>query len=309
MGEPKVGFSRLEDLPLGHLRPAIEEAVRPFVSSFDAAVWNRDVRQRALKALVRIAKRSLGRKRRDTRAIESEYREAWSAPFDRYDIDRGPGRAVPWLWGERRLLLDPVAAARARAPMLAAVIEHLKPRRVLEVGAGNGINLLLLAPAFPDIEFSGLELTEAGVAAAQSVQAGAMPAALSKYSPLGIKDPLAHQRIRFIRGSAADLPFEAGEFDLVFTVLAVEQMERIRARALSEIARVASGHVAMIEPFRDANDSGLRLLYSWSRNYFRGAIDELPGFGLHPQWATVDFPQEVFLGSPYVLSKVVRAGA
>jgi ubiquinone/menaquinone biosynthesis C-methylase UbiE len=309
VGEPTVGFSTLEELPLGELRPALKQAIAPFSSKFDAAVWSRDVRRRALKSAARIAKRLLGRKRRDTHAIQAEYAEAWSAPYERYDIHRVPKRAVPWMWGERRLLLDPNVAARVRAPMLAAVIRKLKPKRVLEVGFGNGINLLVLAPAFPEIEFSGVELTETGTAAAKSVQAGPLPQILADFSPLESKDPLAHQRINFIQGSAAELPFEAGQFDLVFTVLAVEQMERIRARALSEIARVASGHVAMIEPFRDANDSGLRRLYSWSRNYFRGGIDELASFGLEPQWATVDFPQEVFLGSPLVLSKVTRPGA
>lgn len=309
MGEPKIGFSTLEGLQLGSLSSALEQAIAPFSSDFDAAAWKRDVRQRARKSASRIAKRLLGRKRRDTRAIETEYAEAWSAPFERYDIGLAPRRAVPWFWGERRLLLDPNVAARVRAPLIAAVIRELKPRRVLEVGSGNGINLLLLAPAFPEIHFSGLELTERGTAAAKSVQTGPLPQILADYSPLEIKDRLAHQRIAFIQGSAADLPFETGEFDLVFTVLAVEQMERIRSRALSEIARVASGHVAMIEPFRDANDSGLRRLYSWSRNYFRGSIDELANYGLEPQWSTVDFPQEVFLGSPLVLSKVVRPAA
>jgi tRNA G46 methylase TrmB len=38
------------------------------------------------------------------------------------------------------------------------VIGHVRPRSVLEVGCGNGINLILLAGNFPDTEFARVEL-------------------------------------------------------------------------------------------------------------------------------------------------------
>jgi hypothetical protein len=98
------------------------------------------------------------------------------------------------------------------------------------------------------------------------------------------------------------MPFEDGSFDLVMTVLAVEQMESIRSAALREIARVTRGHVLMLEPFRDANARGLKRLYVRSRGYFQGSIEELRGFGLTPVWATDDYPQEAFLGTAFVLA-------
>ena len=175
---------------------------------------------------------------------------------------------------------------------------------MLEVGSGNGINLLTLAGAYPDISFTGIELTQAGIDAAQRVQREpALPPGLAAYIALPQKDASAFQRVEFIRGDATAMPFEAGSFDLVMTVLAVEQMERVRHKALGEIARVSGKHLLMLEPFRDANATGLRRLYVVSRNYFRGSIDELRDFGLTPLWATDDFPQEAFLGSPLVLSE------
>jgi len=118
-----------------------------------------------------------------------------------------------------------------------------------------------------------------------------------------VADPKAFKRIELVTGGAADLPLADSEFDLVFTVLTVEQLERIRDRALAEIARVSRGHVLMLEPFRDANRRGLRRLYALSRNYFRGSIADLARFNLEPVWATDDFPQEAFLGSPLVLAR------
>jgi SAM-dependent methyltransferase len=111
------------------------------------------------------------------------------------------------------------------------------------------------------------------------------------------------EQVELRHADAEELPFADGEFDLVYTVLAVEQMERIRDAALAEIARVSRGHVLMLEPFKDANRRGVRRLYAVSRNYFRGSIQDLARFGLEPLWATDDFPQEAFLGSPLVLAR------
>ena len=68
-----------------------------------------------------------------------------------------------------------------------------------------------------------------------------------------LADPTAFRRIRFCQGNAPSLPFADGEFDLVTTVLALEQMERVREQALAEVARVACRHTLMIEPFREVN--------------------------------------------------------
>jgi ubiquinone/menaquinone biosynthesis C-methylase UbiE len=175
---------------------------------------------------------------------------------------------------------------------------------VLEVGSGNGINLLSLAGAFPDTEFVGLELTQQGVEQSRRVQSDpALGEIVQRYTLLDVLDPSAMQRIEFIQGDASRMPFAAGSFDLVMTVLAVEQMEMIRAAALSEIARVSSGHVLMLEPFRDANEEGLKALYVRSRGYFRGSVAELRDVGIDPVWAPTDFPQETYLGSVLVLGK------
>jgi ubiquinone/menaquinone biosynthesis C-methylase UbiE len=193
---------------------------------------------------------------------------------------------------------------RFRNVILGGVIRTLKPRRVLEVGCGNGINLLLLANQFPDVSFTGIELTESGVRVAREVQAQEqLPAPLAAYAMGEQKDPTAFRRIDFQRGDATAMPFETGAFDLVYTVLSVEQMERVRDKALTEIARVSGNHVLNMEPFAEANRTPLRRLHIFARDYFRGEIAAMPRYKLEPQWASMDFPQEVQLGAALVLSR------
>ena len=303
MGSAAPDLRPLDELPIRVDPAAIDAAMRPFlVSEGEGLRWNREVARRWIGTLARLVTgREAGR---DRGAIESEYRDAWGAGYQRYRIDRNDLKAKPWSWRGRRLLLDPAAATRLRTVLFAAVLDQLKPRRVLEVGSGNGINLLSLAGAFPEIEFTGLELTDEGVEQARRAQSdGATARIVEAYSPLDVREPSAIARIRFVQGDASAMPFEAGSFDLVMTVLAVEQMEGIRSAALSEISRVAGGHVLMLEPFRDMNARGLRRLYVQSRGYFRGSIGELRDFGLEPLWATADYPQEAFLGTAFVLAE------
>ncbi|MCG8690057.1 MAG: class I SAM-dependent methyltransferase, partial [Minwuiales bacterium] len=126
---------------------------------------------------------------------------------------------------------------------------------------------------------------------------------LQQYAPLPVRDPTAFRKIRFMQGDATDLPFADGEFDLVITVLALEQMERVRHAALAQITRVSNGHVLMLEPFRDVNNTGWPLLNVLRRNYFRGRIADLKRYGLEQLLALNDYPQKEFLKTCMVLAR------
>ena len=306
-------FRPLGDLGLGIDGQRVMAAFEPFRCATsrhgDFEELTRYVRRKALKKAVRrLSSGEGGLKSRKQDIILDEYGSAWSRGYAAYDLSLGCQRPEPWIHGEQGFLADRAGVPRFRSLMFAAVIRALKPRRVLEVGCGNGINLLLLANAFPDIEFAGLELTEAGIQIARELQSGTqMPPAMTAYAPETQLDPEAFRRIDFRQGNAVSMPFAKGEFDLVLTVLSVEQMERVRHEALAEIARVSSGHVLNLEPFREANRTLWRRMHTWVRDYFKGSISDLPRYGLNPVWATMDFPQELQLGAAMVLSRKVAA--
>jgi SAM-dependent methyltransferase len=309
----RLPFKPLSELGLGIDGPTVMKAFEPFVCPDSPQgryeELTRYLRRKAVKkALRRLYSGEGGLKSRKRDIILDEYEAAWSRGHSAYDVSLGCRRPEPWIHGEHRFLADRAGVPRYRSVMLAAAIRKLRPRRVLEVGCGNGINLLLLANAFPETEFSGLDLTDAGVRAARDVQSGPrLPASLATYAPEPQIDPDAFRRIDFQQGDAIRMPFGSGAFDLVFTVLSVEQMERVRHQALAEIARVSKAHVLNLEPFREANRTWWRRMHVWVRDYFKGSIAELPQYGLEPVWSTMDFPQEVQLGAALVLSRKLTA--
>lgn len=294
---------------LGVQAAEIAALFAPYVSAqAGAAAWRRAVGRRRRKILKRLAAGLPLRRRapgRPPAEVEAEYARAWGeSDHGRYDLAIAPAADTPWLWGGQRLLASDIGATRWRQLLLVRAIERLKPRHVLEVGCGNGINLMLLSGRFPEIAFTGLELTAAGHQAACAFQEAhaELPAHLRAFAPLPLADATAFRRIRFVQGDATALPFADGAFDLVLTVLALEQMERVRAAALREIARVAARWTLMFEPFDEANRGIWPRLNVRRRGYFRGRIADLPTFGLDPLWAANDFPQEYFLRAALVLS-------
>jgi ubiquinone/menaquinone biosynthesis C-methylase UbiE len=304
-------FQSLAESPLGISDDEIWSLFSPFlVQDFspEEPEWRREINRRKKKILRKYLRQKLfgwqaGHKR-DEAAIIAEYSKAWQeSQYAAYTLSLPPTRISPWVWRDHRAFASDVGATRFRQLMLIKTIETVKPSKVLEVGCGNGINLLLLACRFPDIEFTGVELTEQGHIAAERFQEQTtLPQQMVDYAPLPLVDTTAFRGIRFLQGTAADLPFEDSSFDMVQTILALEQMEQIRSAALSEIARVCRGTTFMIEPFSDVNEDGWSRKNVIQRNYFQGRIADLPSYGLQPATAINDFPQEAFLKVGAVLS-------
>lgn len=277
-----------------------------------SAPWqqsSRDQRRTLFKAWVKkIVARLVGRNAKNGQnEILKAYDAQWKKKaFVRYlpQIERG---GAPWVWGDSKWVMSNEAGAAARLLFLEEALEKLKPASVLEVGAGNGINLLMLAARFPGIRFSGLEPTAGGCETAMHViEEGQLPEALLQFAPFPLSDVSAPARVQMKQGSAQHLPFDDASFDVVMTSLALEQMEEIRHDALSEIARVAKDWVVMLEPFRDVNASGLRRMYVRTHDYFQGSIAELSQYGLEVEQVCFDMPHKSTLGTALVIARRIR---
>ena len=214
------------------------------------------------------------------------------------------GAAGEYSWGSRAFTMRNAGGTLARILSLAAVLTDLQPSTVLEVGSGDGLNLMFLASFFPNIQFTGIELTQAGVDVARDFQKQSfLPEEMTAMFSQRAVDRSAFRRIAFGQGSARELPFPTNHFDVVLTCVALEQMETIRDTALREVARVANSWTAMIEPFRDFNAQGMRRSYIQAYNYFAGNVEDLRSYGLQPLHVSDDLPQKLNLHAGLVVSR------
>lgn len=284
----------------------IERAFAPFVlQRFDAD----DPEWRAIVArLERKEQRRYDRFRRnelpvrDRGRIEEQYSVIWSRGLDEHLA----GRPTAFEWSRGIYLARSIARKRVHQLVLLKTLQAIAPRTALEVGCGNGFNLMLLSSHFPEMSFTGLELTEAGTRAARSFLWDAeLPAAAAEFFVGSIRDRLAPRRVHLVRGTGAHLPYRDGAFEVIYTILALEQMESIRDAVLMELRRVASRYVVMIEPFQELNAEGMRRHYIASNQYFDARIDALSKFGLRPVVTFTDLPQKVLFHAGLVVAEVV----
>jgi SAM-dependent methyltransferase len=297
-------FTPLAATGLGIDRAEILAAMEPFVArrvtGTDPA-WTAAVARKTRSTRRQLWKHRLlgwldGR-RDDQRETAERYDGSWSrkrlAP---YESGIKPAAGTTWQYAGERMFATSAAGARARLLVLFRTVAWLRPRAVLEVGCGNGLNLMALACRFPGMRCAGVELTAGGVAVARDMQREArVPQVLQRFAPEPLVDPSAHRAVALHQGNAAALPFADASFDLVYSSLALEQMEPVRNRALAEMVRVSAHHTLMLEPFWDCNDSGLRRTYLLARRHFRGRIDDLAAHGLEPILVTDDLPGEIWL--------------
>ncbi len=200
-------------------------------------------------------------------------------------------------WGEQGLEVRGWAEKRVHLLLFSSVLRSIRPSTVLEVGSGNGLILMMLAVGHPNISFTGIELTDAGVQAARRLQAQtSLPEAVLASLPFQVADAAAFRRVEFRQGNAASLPFPSATFDLAMTSLALEQMNEVKDSAFRELARVARSKVVMLEPFRDFNRTPERRYYTQSRNYISSGVGDLRNYGLRPVEVFEDFPSKVNRG-------------
>lgn len=240
---------------------------------------------------------------------DRDERHAWALEWY-HRVYGVPGDPVLVQWDRAGFLVKGVATARVHLLLMVRVVEALGPRSVLEVGCGEGANLFVLAELHPGARFHGTTLTPNSLARANVIRRlPRLPDSILAFSPVPLEPAGRHAGVVLSRGNARRLPYPDGAFDLVFTRLALEQMEEIREEALAEIARVSRGHVLMVEPFRDWNAGDLRKDYVEARRYFNAAVGDLERHGLVPVHVFDDFPYKVNLRAGLVVARKRGAGS
>ncbi len=287
----------------------IETVIAPYVKRRLAtgdAEW-RDWQRKTDRtwALARLRRQCLGwlpGGRRDQGTVRRIYDQNWS--HDDLTRDTASDDGTPMRWRDACYIAEGRALKRLYLLILMRQVFRLDPDSVLEVGCGNGRNLFTLATRLPGRRYEGVELTAAGVDAARALQdLPRIPPSLAAFSPEPPVDPEAHRSIRFQQGDAGDLPFADNSVEMAVTVLALEQMEALRDRALAELARVSRGYVAMIEPFRDWNERGARRNRIVALDYFSARVSDLPRFGFEVLVHSGDMPSKMRMGVGFVLAR------
>jgi SAM-dependent methyltransferase len=280
------------------IAPYLEERLAP-----DAERWRQILKRAKSKYRLQLHRRRKGEFARTVDNVQSTYTRYWSGDLE---VLFSRSRPVPFEWRGEGLLLAPLARRRLNHLLLTRAIAACGARQLLDVGTGNGFNLFLLAAQRPELQLTGLELTAAGMAAAQAIaREPELPELIASVSAEPVVSRTAHKRVRLLQGSAANLPFDDNTFDAVTTVLALEQMESIRDRALAELRRVTRRWVIMVEPFRNLNATGPRADYVRAHDYFSETIEGLPAHGLMPRAVYIDVPNKLRLHVGLVVAERV----
>ena len=260
--------------------------------------WRRMYFKSRLRAFAGLPARGQG-------SVMKEYRRQWGGRTA-VDVLMPKQGSSAVLWRDKGFLMDAKGLKRVHQLYLLRLIEQINPTSILEVGCGTGLNLFVMAANFPGINFSGIELTSEGVQGALAVQRMAtLPREIASFSPLPPKDLSAHRRIRFQQASAANLPFEPGSFDLVFSCQALEQMKAVSDLAISQIRRVTRRGAVMIEPFSDYNEDQMRRHRIRSQAYFDASVADLASFDLKPAFICADIPAKIAMGVAVIAAAAV----
>lgn len=287
-----VEDSEIERIMDGRIVDSFSSTDPVWLAARDHAIGNRSLGWRRLLGRRLKAGGRNGREQLEVRKTYDQHYGATSTVLEwLHDLDQ---RSVTGEWRDRGLVLTPGALRLAHLLYLARAIAVLRPNRVLEVGCGNGNMLFSLAVMFPGVSFSGVELSEVGVALAHQLQEQeSLPASFANACTSAMLDPTAHRRVSVQGADARSIPFADRSFDLVYTRLALEQMEQIRPQVLGQIARISDSAVALIEPWHEFNLVDPARAYIRRTGYFDGKANDLERLGFKVAFVTDDLPQKV----------------
>ena len=173
--------------------------------------------------------------------------------------------------------------------MIRSQIKNKSIKSVLEVGCGIGLNIFPLAKDFPEVKFTGIDISSTGITICKEKLAS-----LNEY-----------KNISFFEENAKNLTFTSNSFDLTYTVLALEQMNQIKTQVIENIRRITSKKIVFIEPFKNVNKNLFNKIHMKNSDYLDLSYNDLDITGYRISNITEDFPQRLGLAtSCLVLTKI-----
>ncbi|MBI2639309.1 MAG: class I SAM-dependent methyltransferase [Candidatus Sungbacteria bacterium] len=157
-------------------------------------------------------------------------------------------------------------------------------RSVLELGSGNGFNILALAALHPEVKtWRGVDLTPQGAAVANLFLSNPPLKRLRYVTELDeniIRERLLKSDIQFCEGNMLNLPFSENSFDAAFSCQAIEQLPRDYPRAFQEARRVVVKGAIFLEEFAEAQN-----IFQWMHlqnvDYFCASYKEIQKSGFN----------------------------
>ena len=144
-------FTSLNDSGLDVTHARVYEAFQPSVARSSKAPTHRGLLGRAAASenfAARLGDRrcSLNCRQYDQRMVMRGYSNAWQlSESEKCTWERPVPRVSPREWGRQKLFASDMGATRFPQLILILLIERSRPRRVLEAGYENGMNLIFLA--------------------------------------------------------------------------------------------------------------------------------------------------------------------
>jgi len=151
-------------------------------------------------------------------------------------------------------------------------------KSILEIGCGNGFNIFPLSEKFQNKKFTGVDISSTAIKNCEK--------------KLSLQN---NKNLSFFERNAEKLDFHKNSFDLIYTVLALEQMQEIKDKVIENINYISSGNIILIEPFKDVNKNFLNKFHMKSSNYLDLSYRDLNRYNLTIIEKLENFPQKVGL--------------
>lgn len=236
---------------------------------------------------------------------EKLYDEAWQSEINNFKIwfDK-ENKTQLFSYKNKMFIASGGLTQRIWQYYLYKFLKKTNPSKVLEIGSGNGINLCLISLYFKNLSFTGIDISANGIENSIKLQNSNLDDSFFLGWPIAIKTKNPG-KISFEKCNASKLEFTNGEFDFVYSILALEQMDDIKEEVIREMLRVSNKYVMFIEPFKEYNSSILKHFHHRGSKYFSYNLKNLEKFNLRILDVLEDHPNKVTLGVCAVLCEKI----